>query len=84
MRPLTRKLVVVTAFAAVAFTAQSAAACDWNRQASIDQQAVATAAPPAPTQQAAPEASQTSTAAADTTRKPVEEAAPVVLVSDHR
>jgi hypothetical protein len=79
-----RKLVVVTAFAAVAFTAQSAAACDWNRQASTEQQTTATAVPPPQTQQAAPAASQTSTAAAEITRKPIEEATPVVLVSDHR
>jgi hypothetical protein len=79
-----RMLVVVTAFAAIAFTAQSAAACDWNRQASTDQQTVATAEPPAQTQQAAPASSQTSTAAAETSRKPVEEAAPVVLASDRR
>jgi hypothetical protein len=75
-----RKLVALTAFAAVAFTAQSAAACDWNRQASTGQQ---TAAAAPQTQQAAPAASRTSTVAAETTRKP-EEAAPVVLVSDHR
>ena len=79
-----RTLVVVTAFAAVAFTAQSAAACDWNRQASTEQQTTATAVPPPQTQQAAPAASQTSTAVAETTREPVKEAAPVVLVSDHR
>jgi hypothetical protein len=76
-----RQLVVVTAFAAVTLTAQSAAACDWNRQASTEQQTVATAVQP---QQAAPAPSQTSTAAAETDRKPVEAAAPVVLVSDHR
>jgi hypothetical protein len=79
-----RKLVVVTAFAAVTLTAQSAAACDWNRQASTEQQTVATAVQPPQTQQAATAPSQTSTAAAETDRKPVEEAAPVVLVSDHR
>ena len=83
MRKLTRQLVVVTAFAAIAFTAQSAAACDWNRQASTEQQTVATAVQPPQAQQAAPAPSQTSTAAAETTSKPVE-AAPVVLVSDHR
>ena len=76
-----RKLVVVTAFAAVTFTAQSAAACDWNRQTSTEQQTVATAVQPPRT---APAPSQTSTAAAETDRKPVEAAAPVVLVSDHR
>ena len=79
-----RMLVVVTAFAAVALTAQSAAACDWNREASTEQQTVATAAPPPQAQQVAPAPSQTSTAAAETSGKPVEEAAPVVLVSDHR
>ena len=79
-----RKLVALTAFAAVAFTAQSAAACDWNRQASTGQQTAAAATPAPQTQQAAPVASQTSTVAAESTRKPVEEAAPVVLVSDHR
>jgi hypothetical protein len=84
MRKLTRQLVVVTAFAAVTLTAQSAAACDWNRQASTEQQTVATAVQPPQTQQAAPAPSQTSTAAAETDRKPVEAAAPVVLVSDHR
>jgi len=84
MTKLTRKLVVVTAFAAVALTAQSAAACDWNRQASTEQPAVATAVPSPQTQQAVPAPSQTSTAAAATDRKPIEAAAPVVLVSDHR
>ena len=84
MRKLARQLVVVTAFAAVAFIAQSAAACDWNRQASTEQQTVATAVQPPQTQQAAPAPSQTSTAAAETDRKPVEAAAPVVLVSGHR
>jgi hypothetical protein len=80
-----RQLVVVTAFAAIAFTAQSAAACDWNREASTEQQTVATTAAPAPqTEQAAPAASQRSTAAAETSSKPVEQSVPVVLVSDHR
>ncbi len=79
-----RSLVVVTAFAAIAFTAQSAAACDWNRQASTEEQTTAAAVPPPQTQQAAPAATQTSTTAAETARKPVEETAPVVLVSDHR
>ena len=34
------KLLAATTFAAVAFAAQSAAACDWNREASNDQQQV--------------------------------------------
>jgi len=78
-----RKLVVATAFAAVALTAQSAVACDWNREASTEQQTAAATVAPAQTQQAAPTTSQAPTVAAETTRKPVEEAAPVVLVSDH-
>jgi hypothetical protein len=78
-----RTLVVVTAFAAVAFTAQSAAACDWNRQASTEQQSAAATVVPPQAQQATPATSQTSTATAETTRKPAGEVAPVVLVSDH-
>jgi hypothetical protein len=84
IRKLTRTLVVVTAFAALAFTAQSVAACDWNRQASTEQPTTAAALPPQQTPQAASAATQTSTTAAETTRKAVEEAAPVVLASDHR
>ena len=79
-----RKLVVVTAFAAVAFTAQSAAACDWNREASTEQQTAAANVAPAQAQQAAPATSQAPAVAAETTRKPAEAAAPVVLVSDQR
>jgi len=78
------KLLAATIFATVGFAAQSAAACDWNRQASTEQPAVATAVPSPQTQQAVPAPSQTSTAAAATDRKPIEAAAPVVLVSDHR
>ena len=79
-----RKLVVATTFAAIAFTAQSAAACDWNRQASTEQQTAAATAAPAQTQQATPATSQASTVTAETTREPAEQGAPVVLVSDHR
>lgn len=78
------KLVAITAFAVVAFTAQSAAACDWNRQASTEQQTAAAAAPAPQAQQASSPTSQSPAASAETTRKPVEDAAPVVLVSDHR
>ena len=74
-----RKLVVVTAFAAVALAAQSAAACDWNREASTEQQVVATTAQPAPATQTSSTATQTVTA---DTSKPVEPTAPVVLVND--
>ncbi|MBV8927162.1 MAG: hypothetical protein JOZ74_17500 [Bradyrhizobium sp.] len=78
-----RKLVVVTAFAAVALTAESAAACDWNRQASTEQQVAAAPVAPAPNQQAAPTTPQVPAVMAESTRKPVAEAVPVVLVSDH-
>jgi hypothetical protein len=44
-----KKLVAATAFATVALAAQSAAACDWDREASTEQQTVATTAAPAPT-----------------------------------
>ena len=75
-----KKLVAATAFATVALAAQSATACDWNREASTEQQTVATAAPPAPTPQTT---SQAQTAASEAT-KPVEPTAPVVLVSNDR
>jgi hypothetical protein len=77
--PAMRKLVVATVFAAVALAAQSAAACDWNREASTEQQTVATTATPAP--QTTSTAPQTPVVAAETT-KPVEPTAPVVLVND--
>ncbi|HEX2365922.1 MAG TPA: hypothetical protein VHJ00_12975 [Bradyrhizobium sp.] len=74
-----KKLVAATAFAAVALAAQSAAACDWNREASSEQQTVATTATPAP--QTPQTTSQTQTLASEVT-KPVEPTAPVVLVND--
>jgi hypothetical protein len=73
-----KMLVAATAFAIAALAMQSAAACDWNREASIEQQTVATAAPPAPAPQTT---SQTQTVASEST-KPVEPTAPVVLVND--
>jgi hypothetical protein len=75
-----KKLVAAAMFAAVAFAAQSAAACDWNREASTEQQ-IATTATPAQTQPAASTATQAPTVAAETS-KPVEPTAPVVLVND--
>jgi hypothetical protein len=74
------KLLAATIFAAVAFAAQSAAACDWNREASNDQQQVATTA--APTQTTQP-ATQTPTVAAEVSR-PVTPTAPVVQVNERR
>jgi hypothetical protein len=76
-----RTLVVATAFAAVALVAQSASACDWNREASTEQQVVATTAPSAPASQTTSTATQTPTVTADTS-KPAEPTAPVVLVND--
>jgi len=40
------KLLVVTTFAAFAFAAGPASACDWNREASTNDPAVATTATP--------------------------------------
>jgi hypothetical protein len=74
-----RKLVVATAFAAVALAAQSAAACDWNREASTEQQVVTATVPTAPAPQTTSTATQTVTA---DTSKPVAPTAPVVLVND--
>ena len=72
------KLAAASIFAVVAFAAQSAAACDWNREASTDQQQVATTA--APTQTAQP-ATQAPAVTAETSR-PATPTAPVVLVND--
>jgi hypothetical protein len=69
-------LVVATAFAAAALAAQSASACDWNREASTEQQTVAATAPPVPAPQT------TATSVASETNKPVEPTAPIVLVTD--
>jgi hypothetical protein len=75
-----RKLVVVTAFAAVALAAQSAAACDWNREASNEQQIAATSVTPPQAPQTTSTATQAPTVISDS--KPVEPTAPVVLVND--
>jgi hypothetical protein len=77
-----RKLVVVTAFAAVALAAQSASACDWNREAATEQQQVAATTPPAPALQGTSTATQTPAVASESTSKPVEPTAPVVQVND--
>ena len=77
-----RKLVAVTilAAAAVALATQSAAACDWNREASTAQQQVATPTAPAePSQTTATTSSQTANTALS---KPAEPTAPIVRVSD--
>ena len=69
------KLVAATVLAAAAFAAQSAVACDWNRQASADQQQIATSTPVQAPQPATP------TTSADASR-PSTPTAPVVLVND--
>jgi hypothetical protein len=77
-----KKLLVVTSFAALAAT--SAAACDWNREASAKDPVVATTATTTEqTPQATPASPQpTSTVADESARKPIDEPAPVVLITD--
>jgi hypothetical protein len=80
-----KKLLAVTTFAAFAFAAQSAAACDWNREAESQAQTVATAAPSEPTQTTQQTPSQppaTAVASDQTARQPVQPSAPIVLVND--
>jgi len=79
------KLLVVTTFAAFAFAAGPASACDWNREASTNDPAVATTATPAEqmtSQAAATPPQATSVASNETARKPVDEPAPIVLITD--
>jgi spermidine/putrescine-binding protein len=80
-----KKLLAVTTFAAFALAAQSAAACDWNREANSQEQTVATTATPSEqtqaAQEAAPAQAPTTNVAADS-REPVTPSAPVVLVND--
>jgi hypothetical protein len=82
-----KKLLAAATFAAFAFAAQSAVACDWNREADSQQQTVATTATPSEqtqaTQQAAP--SQTPAPAVvfdQSVRQQVDPSTPVVLVND--
>ena len=75
-----KKLVAATVFAAVALAAQSAAACDWNREASSEQQQIATTA--APTQAPVTSTATQAPTVAVEASKPVEPTAPVVLVND--
>jgi len=81
------KKLLAVATLAFAFAAQTAAACDWNREASSqEEQTVATTATPSePTQvmqQAAPSQPVATTASDQTARQPAEPSAPVVLVND--
>jgi len=82
-----KTLLIVTAFAAL--TVYPAAACDWNREASTQRPVVASTDQ---TPQVAPACSgndcgapQLATGASErTTHKTVDEAPPVVLVTDRR
>ncbi len=71
-----KKIVIATTFAAVALAAYPAAACDWNRQASAKDPAVASATPSSTVGQAS--AAQPTSVAS----KPAQESAPVVLITD--
>jgi hypothetical protein len=77
-----KKLLVIASFAA--FAATPAAACDPNLEASAEDPVVtATATTTEQTPQATPALPQpTSTAADESARKPVDEPAPVVLITD--
>jgi hypothetical protein len=80
-----KKLVVVTTFAAVALGTHSAAACDWNHQASANDPVVANTTPAATTtEQMSKEAAppSTSVAADESTGKVVDGPTPVVLITD--
>ncbi len=78
-----KKLLVVASFAA--FSAYPAAACEWNQEASANDTVVAAAVTPAQqTPQAAPASPQPTSVAVDASaRKPVDEPAPIVLIT-HR
>ena len=78
-----KKLFVVTAFAAFAFAAHSAAACDWNREASAKDQVVATTDLTASPTCSGPNcpSPQPTSVASEETRKATAEPAPVVLIT---
>jgi hypothetical protein len=79
-----KKIVIATTFAAVTLAAHPAAACDWNRQASAKDPVVATTARSTTVGQASPGAAvqPTSVASDESNRKPLQESAPVVLITD--
>jgi hypothetical protein len=83
--PAMKKLLALTTFAAFAFAAQSAAACDWNREANSQEQTVATTATPSEqskaTEQAAPAQGPATTVASDQGQS-VAPSAPVIPVND--
>jgi hypothetical protein len=75
-----KKLFVATTFAAVTLATYSAAACDWNREASAKTPVVATTAPSTTVGQAARGATAPAPIVADE-GKPVEESAPIVPIT---
>jgi hypothetical protein len=77
-----KKLLVVASFAA--FAAYPAAACDWNHEASANDPVVAaTTATTEQTPQATPASPQsTSVTVAESARKPIDQPAPIVLITD--
>ena len=78
-----KKLCVVTAFAAFAFAAHSATACDWNREASAKDQVVATTDLTASPTCSGPNcpSPQPTSVASEETRRATAEPAPVVLIT---
>jgi hypothetical protein len=80
-----KKLLALTTFVAFAFAAQSAAACDWNREANSQEQTVATTATPSEqtqaTQRAAPAQAPATTVASDQ-RQSTAPSVPAILVND--
>jgi hypothetical protein len=74
-----KKIVIVATFAAVTLAAYPAAACDWNRQASNKDPAVASTGPSTTVGQASQGAAAQPTSVAS---KPAQESAPVVLITD--
>ncbi|MGY8685454.1 hypothetical protein Q2941_48210 [Bradyrhizobium sp. UFLA05-153] len=79
-----KKIVIVTTFAAVTLTAYPAAACDWNRQTSAKDPVVAATATSTTVGQASQGAAAqpTSVTSDEGNRKPLQESAPVVLITD--
>jgi hypothetical protein len=73
-----KKLLVATSFAALAV--YPAAACDWNHEASAKDQVVATTEQTPQATSATPQ--PTTTANDESARKPTDEPAPIVLISE--
>ena len=80
-----KKLVVVTTFSAVALAAHSAAACDWNRQASAKPPVIAATTPAATNIEQTSRGAvppSTSVASDESTRKFVDHQAPILLIDE--